>query len=159
VTPSLARGQKLDGDVTPSLARGHSRFIMGRGVGPACVALALASGVPGCSRTGLDDVALRPEPTGSPSPDGSSSGDDAPSSGSEGGEFFGKGDADDASELAGDGADGQSLLETCAATCAGCCTAAGACLSGIDTTECGNGGQECMECQPELACSPAGVCQ
>ena len=135
---------------------------MGRGVGPACVALALASGVPGCSRTGLDDVALRPEPTGSPSPDGSSSGDDAtsaPSSGNDGGEFFAKGDADDASELeGGQSADGQSL-ETCAATCAGCCTATGACLSGVDTSECGNGGQECTECQPELACSPAGVCQ
>ena len=136
-------------------------------MGPTSVVLALASCVAlGCSRSGLDDVALRPGPTGAPSPDGSSSGDDAPSapsSGSEGGDFFGGDDASDASELAGDGlagdgADGQSL-ETCAATCAGCCTASGACLSGIDTTECGNGGRECMECQPELACSPAGVCQ
>jgi hypothetical protein len=135
---------------------------MGRSVGPVWAVLALVSGAtPGCSRTGLDDVALLPLPAGSPSPDGSSSGDDAPSapsSGNDGGEFFAKGDADDASELSGDGADGQSL-ETCAATCAGCCTATGACLSGVDTSECGNGGQECMECQPELACSPAGVCQ
>src|ERR1700734_530507 len=99
---------------------------MGRSVGPVCVALALlvSGATPGCSRTGLDDVALSPGATGSPSPDGSSSGDDAtsaPSSGNDGGEFFAKGDADDASELeGGQSADGQSL-ETCAATCAGCC--------------------------------------
>jgi hypothetical protein len=123
----------------------------------------------GCSRTGLDvphieteddlpaDAASRvPDPAPSSSGGGEDSSSDAADDADDGGgQFFTTQTPDAARHGPRDGRDGGGCGP---GTCAGCCTEDGVCQSGFSTAACGNSGQLCLECGPELSCNVQGIC-
>lgn len=62
-----------------------------------------------------------------------------------------------ASSLVGCGGPMQMTKSCSAATCQGCCSATGDCLSGTALFQCGAGGEACATCAPNETCS-SGVC-
>jgi hypothetical protein len=119
----------------------------------------------GCSRTGLDvprdetDEDLAADAT-SRVPDPGADGDSASEAEGDiddgGGQFFMTQTPDANRHARGDGEG--SAADCGPENCAGCCTEDGVCQSGLSLGACGNHGELCVECGPELSCNFQGTC-
>src|SRR5688572_765924 len=59
----------------------------------------------------------------------------------------------------GDDDDATDLHRQCdSSNCSGCCDEFGTCFAGTEVDACGKGGDFCVECPEQNACSDAGTC-